>query len=441
MVETVSTATLVEIMRDARVRTLELVEGLDQEQLIGPKLPIVNPLRWEIGHVAWFTEWFVLRRLHGHDPIHPPGDRIYDSITVHHDTRWDLPLMDLDVTLTYMHDVLEACLARLPGDVADEDDSYIYKFATFHEDMHTEAFIWSRQTLAYPWPTFSNFAMPEDADAGPLAGDVQVPGGAFRLGSERDTPFVYDNEKWAQTVQVSPFRIGRAAVTNAEFAAFVEDGGYGRRAFWDAEGWAWREEIGAEQPVYWSRDVGGDVRGGWAVRRFDRWEALRPHRAVIHVNWYEASAYCRWAERRLPTEAEWEAAALGTPSADGTVLGEEKRNYPWGNEAPTPDLANMDGRALGCVDVAAHPAGESAFGCRQMMGNVWEWTSTTFGPHPGFSPDAYDEYSTPLFGNTKVLRGGAWSTRGRLLNGRYRNFFGPDRRDVLAGFRTCAIGN
>ena len=283
--------------------------------------------------------------------------------------------------------------------------------------------------------------MPEYADAGPLAGDVEVPGGAFRLGSERDTPFVYDNEKWAQTVQIAPFSISRAAVTNAEFAAFVEDGGYGRRALWDDDGWAWCEEVGAEHPVYWSRDAGGDARGGWAVRRFDRWEALRAHRAVIHVNWHEASAYCRWAGRRLPTEAEWEVAALGTPSADGTVLGEEKRNYPWGDEAPAPHLANMDGRALGCVDVAAHPAGDSAFGCRQMMGNVWEWTSTTFGPHPGFSPDTYDEYSTPLFGNTKVLRGGAWTTRGRLLNGRYRNFFGPDRRDVPAGFRTCAMGS
>ena len=186
--------------------------------------------------------------------------------------------------------------------------------------------------------------------------------------------------------------------------------------------------------MYWKRDN----RGDWYFRRFDTWSPLPSHQPVIHVNWYEANAYCRWAERRLPTEVEWEAAAVGEPTGSGGELSARKRLFPWGDQPTTPERANLDARALGCVDVAALPAGDSAFGCRQMLGNVWEWTSDTFGPYPGFAPDAYREYSQPLFGNTRVLRGGAWTSRSRMVSATYRNYFGPERRDVFAGFRTCA---
>jgi gamma-glutamyl hercynylcysteine S-oxide synthase len=149
--------------------------------------------------------------------------------------------------------------------------------------------------------------------------------------------------------------------------------------------------------------------------------------------WYEAAAYAAWLGASLPTEAQWEYAARGTGEMSG-------RRYPWGNEPPRPRHANLDGFSLGSVDVATHPEGDNAFGIRQLLGNVWEWTADTFGPFPGFSPDAYKEYSEPLFGNTKVLRGGAWTTRARMITSMYRNFFPADRRDVFAGFRTCALG-
>ena len=227
--------------------------------------------------------------------------------------------------------------------------------------------------------------------------------------------------------------MARAAVTNAEFAAFVDDRGYHNRKLWDDEGWRWRESVNAEHPLYW---IGQD--GKWTVRRFDRIEALAPHQPVIHVNWHEANAWCRWANRRLPTELEWDVAASAEPTADGG-LGLRKRVYPWGDEAPTQRHANLDGNALGVIDVGACAAGDSAWGCRQMIGNVWEWTASTFEPFPGFSPDAYQEYSEPWFGSRKVLRGGAWATRGRMINNNYRNFFPPDRRDIFAGFRTVAL--
>jgi len=437
MSQSVTTAYLTEILDDARSRTLELLDGLDAEQLIGPKLDIVNPMQWEIGHVAWFYEYFILRRLYGHQPLLANGDDLYDSIKIAHDTRWDLPLLSLEDTLDYMERVKAALIERLHGTMADETDSFIYRFATFHEDMHDEAFLWTRQTLAYPRPALSvaKEGLPPDAEAGALHGDVDVPGGTFWLGSPPNAPFLFDNEKWAHPVTLSPFRIARAPVTNADFQAFVADGGYQRRELWDDQGWRWRQGARADHPVYWRRADSGD----WHLRRFDAWCELPPHRPVIHVNWYEANAYCRWAGRRLPTEAEWEAAAIGEPTSSGAELSSHKRAYPWGDEAVTPSRANLDARALGCIDVAALPAGDSAFGCRQMLGNVWEWTSDTFGPYPGFAPDAYREYSQPLFGVTKVLRGGAWTTRSRMLTGTYRNYFGPERRDVFAGFRTCAL--
>jgi iron(II)-dependent oxidoreductase len=158
---------------------------------------------------------------------------------------------------------------------------------------------------------------------------------------------------------------------------------------------------------------------------------------MVHVNAYEAEAWCRWAGRRLPTEAEWEAAAAGEPAGHGG-LADAKRRFPWGDDPPTPERANLDGFAMGAADVDAHPAGDSAFGCRQMVGNVWEWTADAFGPYPGFVVDPYAEYSRPWFGNHRVLRGGCWVTRARLLRNTWRNFYTPDRRDVWAGFRTCS---
>ena len=437
-VERASTASLEANVREARQRTLELFTDLDDTQIIGPKLDIVNPMLWEIGHVAWFFEHFILQRAYGAAPLDAQAQAVYDSIAIAHEQRWDLPLLTRQQTLDYMERVQDAVLSRLSGQNANHIDSYLYQFTTYHEDMHDEAFIWSRQTLGYPTPKLSlatELGPPRDVDAGPLPGDVSVPGGAFLMGAPGDAPFVFDNEKWSHPVEVKPFEIARAAVSNAEFAAFVDDGGYQRKEFWDERGWAWRAAAEAKHPVYWERDG----EGGWLIREFDNKCELKPHRAIIHVNWYEASAWCRWAGRRLPTEVEWEVAAVGSSNAAGTALADEKRRYPWGNIQARPEDANLDGRSLGTIDVGACPQTDSAFGCRQMLGNVWEWCSDWFTPYPGFVPDAYKEYSQTLFGHTKVLRGGAWTTRSRMVTGLYRNFFGPERRDVLSGFRTCPL--
>jgi len=428
---------LIEALREARERTLELIEDLSDEQLMGPRLRIVNPLRWEIGHVAWFQEFWALRRLGGLPPILVNGDTLYDSARVAHDTRWDLPLPSRAETLGYMKRVLDRvcdsseCRNRTPIDGYDE--TYFLHLALFHEQMHAEAFTYTRQTLLYPRPRLNIAVHSVNKPTGEAPGDANVPGGMVVLGPLSGEPFVFDNEVRQHEAEVRPFSISKAAVTNGEFAAFVEDGGYTRGELWSKEGWEWRRNAAAEHPVYWQRQPSGR----WLRRDFDQWVELQDRAAVIHVNWFEADAYCRWAGRRLPTEAEWETAASCEPSLDGRSISNHKRRYPWGDDPPTADRANLDWRAMGCIDVDALPAGDSAFGCRQMIGNTWEWTSTAFSAYPGFVAGPYKEYSEPWFGDHRVLRGGCWATRSSLIRNAYRNFYTPDRRDVWAGFRTC----
>ncbi|PWG64833.1 selenoneine synthase SenA [Sediminicurvatus halobius] len=430
----VASERLAAMLDDARRRTVELTGDLSGERRLGPKLSIVNPPQWEIGHVGFFYDHFVLRELHGlPDYRIPHAERLYDSMGVAHDDRWDLPLPTMADTLDYLRQVRDEMVARLPEGTADAASSYAWQLAIFHEDMHGEAFAYTRQTLSDPPPALATPADLPEAAAGPLPGDVAVPGGEHLLGSDETVPFRFDNEKQPHTVSVAPFRIARAPVTNAEFAQFVADGGYRRRELWSEAGWAWREAEGLEAPCYWRRD--GD---GWQLRWFDRWLPLPPHQPVAHVSYYEAEAYCAWAGRRLPTEVEWEVAASRVP--DGDRLAPGKRLYPWGDALPERPPANLDGYRLGAVDVAAFPEGESACGCRQMLGNVWEWTSSLFQPFPGFQADLYADYSEPWFKEgRRVLRGGAWATRSRLVNNNFRNFFTPERNDTIAGFRTCAL--
>ncbi len=415
-------------MGDARQRSVELVADLSDEQLIGPMLGIVNPLLWEVGHLAWFQERFVLRQACGQAPIRADADAIWDSGAIPHDTRWRLNLPTREQTLDYVHEVRDRVVDRVLGAV---DNDVILHFALYtvgHDDMHTEAITYTRQTLGYPEPVLSGLSTPDHGlvQSGSLAGDVEVPGGTLLLGATRREPFVFDNEKWAHPVHVEPFAMSRAPVTQAEYATFVDDDGYGRCELWGDEGWSWRSAAGIDQPVYWRRQG-----SAWQRRHFDRWVALEADLPVVHVSWYEADAYCRWAGRRLPSEAEWELAATGRP----------KRRFPWGDDQPQPRHAALDWQPMGTAAVGGFGDGDSPFGCRQMFGNVWEWTASTFGPYPNFERDAYKEMSEPWFGSRKVLRGGSWATRSRFLRSTMRNYFTPERRDVLAGFRTCATGS
>jgi iron(II)-dependent oxidoreductase len=442
-------AQLIEALTETRARTLELVADLNDEQLIGPRLQIVNPLHWEIGHVAWFQEFWMLRHLAGQSPILKQGDELYDSARVAHDTRWDLPLLERDKTLNYMERVLERVIEQASCEVLNLrdaegfDQDYFLNLVLLHEQMHDEAIAYTRQTLSYPAPAiamvnkgrFAKQDAPLTQTNNDVTRDAEIPGGKFTLGSAPEQGFVFDNEQLAHEVEIAAFAISKTVVSNGEFRAFVEDGGYTKSELWTTEGWQWRTAASAVHPVHWRRD--GD---GCGMRRtFAEGLGLVPCLPVLHLNWHEADAYCRWANRRLPTEAEWEMAASAEPASKGRSLTDHKRRYPWGDDSSTVERANLDWRAMGCLPIDSLPAGDSAYGCRQIIGNVWEWTESDFKPSPGFVPGPYKEYSAPWFENHKVLRGGCWVTRSRLIHNTYRNFYTPDRRDVWAGFRTCAL--
>lgn len=349
---------------DARARTLRLVSDLSDEQLRVPLLAIINPLLWEIGHVAYFQEFWVLRHAAGRQPLISNCDTLYDSARIAHDTRWDLLLPSRSETVSYLERVRDGVLERVSRAGFDMRDEYFALLSLLHEDMHCEALTITRQTLGYPSPEPSMDCAPVAGD-----GDVRVPAGAYLIGSTSEEGFIFDNEKWRHPVELPAFRISAWPVTQGEYAEFLKD----------------RPDV--QPPVYWKCDT----ERGWLRRHFDKWVQLEPDRPVSNVSWFEADAYCKWAGRRLPSEAEWEAAA------------------------------RLPGAHL------------------QGIGSVWEWTSDDFLPYPGFSEDPYKEYSSPWFRTHKALRGGAWSTQRRLMRPAYRNFYKPDRSDIWAGLRTCAV--
>ena len=306
-------------------------------------LAIVNPPRWEIGHVGWFQEFWCLRGgSETRSSILPNADALYNSATVPHDSRWSLPLPSFADTIAYRDGVLDRLVSRL-----EEVDPYFVELAVRHELMHAEAFHYTRQTLGYP-------GLPEKSRPVVGEGDLECASGVFRLGARTGEGFAFDNEKWSHPLVLEPFRIARRPVSYGEYREFAE-------------------------PPYCKDGM---------VRRFDKWIPIPDDEPVRHVSWHQASAYCAFAGRRLPSEAEWEYAAL----------------------------KGLDN-----------------------VGHVWEWTSSTFLPYPGFVRDPYKEYSEPWFATHKVLRGSSFATPVGVSHPRFRTFYTPDRADIVAGFRTCAL--
>lgn len=418
-----------EHLLSARRRVLALTRDVTGPRLFGPKLDIVNPPIWELGHIGWFHERWCLRR-NGDgslaDSIIEHADTRYNSAIIPHAARWTTELLDPVQTRQYLSDALERVLEALDRRPEDPELLYFAELSAAHEDMHAEAFHYTWHTLGYEEPLI----MAPSAAGKPTVrsdiGDVELPGGTFMLGAYPETGFVFDNEKWAHEVTVAPFAIANAPVTNAQYLEFVAANGYQRREFWCEEGWRWRTSTALVAPKYWRRR--GEV---WAERRFDRIVELVPDHPVVHINWFEAQAYCRFARRRLPSEQEWEFAACYPHT------GRDKQRFPWGSEFPHGALANLDGTQP--VSVHAAAAGAAPCGARQMIGNVWEWTSSAFEPFPGYVRDPYAEYSEPWFRTHKVLRGGSFSTSPRLIRNTWRNFYLPHRNDPFLGFRTCRL--
>ncbi|GAC1599917.1 MAG: SUMF1/EgtB/PvdO family nonheme iron enzyme [Ramlibacter sp.] len=365
---------------ETRERTLQLADAyqsaLGRGGLQVPYAPELNPPLWEWGHVAWFQEHWIARNRQralgaACDPEHewaasllPQADRWYDSSRVEHHSRWSLPLPDAAATRSYLASTLVQTLDwldRLPADASDAQ-LYFFRLVVLHEAMHAEAAAYMGRALGVASASAAG-GQPRDAACAVLS----IPAQAFRLGAP-DDGFAFDNERGAHEVALQAFEIDAQPVSWAGFRGFVEAGGYRERRWWSEAGWAWLRQ-----------------RGGRAAEVPP--DAL-PQAPAVHLSAHEAEAWCRWAGRRLPTEAEWECAALQSPG------------FTWGE--------------------------------------VWEWTASTFEPYPGFSADPYREYSQPWFGDRRVLRGACRDTSPWLAHPRYRNFFLPQRTDLFAGFRSCA---
>ncbi len=424
---------LASALRDSRNYTLGLYAHLTDAQQRFPQIAGVNLPRWEIGHIGWFQEYWC-RRYRGKNEIPVPSllsgaDALWDSSNVPHATRWTLPLPGWDAIHAYLAATFAETQEILAG--SKEGDRYFFELALYHEDMHGEALLMTLQTLALPTPALLRDS-PAPAKAHPgaeVSYDVTLPEGEIELGTTRTLAsrrFVFDNEKWAHRTVVAPFAIARRCVTNAEFLEFVEDDGYVRPELWSEAGQAWLAQAGRRAPAYWCAETSRSRN--WQARYFDVLKPLATQASVQHINWFEADAWCRWAGRRLPTEAEWECAARhGLPN--------DADDRPW--QATAGD-ANLDAAFGAPVDAAAFSQ-SAPTGIAQMLGNVWEWTSSKFVPYPGFAADPYADYSAPWFGTHYVMRGGSWATRSRLVHHRFRNFYEPERHDPFVGFRTCAL--
>jgi iron(II)-dependent oxidoreductase len=371
-----------------------LVQPLADEQLNTVYSEILSPLAWDLGHIGNFEELWLVQRVGGREPMRGELGRFYDAIENPRKVRNELPILRGDELRSYMSQVRERTLDVLAGvelDDTDDEllrDGFVYEMILAHEHQHNETMLQLLQMV----DGYEPVTVDADVATAPVADGpemVSIPAGAYEIGTPAGG-FAYDNERPRHVVELSAFEIDRTPVTNAAFAEFVAD-------------------TGSPPPMYWERD--GD---GWVTTVFGRSEPLDPAKPVIHVDFNQADAFARWAGKRLPTEFEWEAAATGA----------------------SVERANLDHLGFGCAPAGAYRDGASEHGAEQMLGDVWEWTSSDFLGYPGFRAFPYPEYSEVFFGDTyKVLRGGAWATRRSVIRHGFRNWDLPERGQIFSGVR------
>jgi iron(II)-dependent oxidoreductase len=356
--------------------------------------PILSPLSWDLGHIANFEELWLVQNIGGREPMDGELGRLYDAIENPRAGRNELPILRGDDLRSYMEQVRERTLEVLDGIQLDDtgdpllDGAFIYEMLLAHEHQHGETMLQLLQMVESYTPSEITMLVGEEPGEGPEM--VRVEGGEHEIGTDT-AGFAYDNERPLHTAELAPFWIDRTPVTNGAFAQFIA-------------------ETGAEPPKYW----GPDGSGGWVRTAMGRSDEVDPAHPVVHVDWHQADAFARWAGKRLPTELEWEAAAKG---AD-------------------PSAANLDQLSFRVSTAGSWPDGAADCGAEQMLGDVWEWTSSDFTAYPGFEAFPYPEYSEVFFGpEHKVLRGGSWATRRDVIRTSFRNWDLPVRSQIFSGVR------
>jgi gamma-glutamyl hercynylcysteine S-oxide synthase len=412
-----------DVVRDlerARTRTLQLTD-LDEPTLLAQHDPLMSPLVWDLAHIGQQEELWLLRGgdLTRPGMLAPDVDSLYDAFKHRRADRPLLPLLPPVEARAFNHEVRGRVLDVLER--APDDELFTAGMVVQHEEQHDETMFATLQLRQGPPVLTERRPLPPGRL---ISGErVFVAGGQFVLGVDAARePFSLDNERPAHTVDVAPFWIGRVPVSNRQWRDFIADGGYRRQYLWSARGWCRRVEAGLERPEFWT-DEG-------TRRRFGIEEDVPPDEPVQHICFFEAAAFAAWSGARLPTEVEWEKACAWDPAAGA------RRPWPWGSPPPTADLANVGGLGLRPAPIGAYPAGASAYGVEQLIGDVWEWTSSDFTPWPGFTPMIYRDYSQPFFGGDyKVLRGGSWAVASSAIRPSFRNWDHPIRRQIFTGLR------
>jgi gamma-glutamyl hercynylcysteine S-oxide synthase len=409
----------------SRTRTAALTDAVDDADLVAQHSPLMSPLVWDLAHVGNQEELWLVRDVGGREPVRRDIDELYDAFQHTRSSRPALPLLGPAEARAYVRTVREKVfdlLDRVPFEGRRlTTDGFAFGMIVQHEQQHDETMLATHQLRVGP-PVLTADPPPPARTA--VTGEVLVPGGPFTMGTSIE-PWALDNERPAHEVDVPAFFIDRSPVTNGQYLTFIRAGGYDEPRWWSAEGWRHRNEAGLTAPMHWQRD--GD---DWVYTRFGRTEPVHPDEPVVHVCYFEAEAYSAWAGRRLPTEAEWEKAARFDPATG------RSRRYPWGNEDPGSGHANLGQRHLSPAPAGAYPDGASPLGVHQLIGDVWEWTSSDFGGYPGFTAFPYREYSEVFFGpKYKVLRGGSFGTDPAACRGTFRNWDYPIRRQIFSGLR------
>lgn len=459
-------ARMLEAMEEARARTYVLVEPLSEADYRGVHHPVLGPIAWDVAHIGQQEDQWLVQTL-GHRPETRSGfNELYDAYKQPRDRRAALPLLTLEEVREY-HDEVRASVIDVMSERRDEGgfggasagagsgahgdsggsesilreqnfeaalwkDLFVHHMVWIHEHQHNETMLQHLQAmeggryrapLRLPAPPYPVQPPRRRSD-----GFAYIVGTKFPMGVAAHTVGTFDNE-WPQHVaEVGSFWLARAPATNGQFLAFVEAGGYADAQWWHPEGWAFVEAEKLAHPAYWRHD-----KKGWSLRVMDDRMGLPLDRPVCNISWYEADAFARWAGCRLPTEAEWERAATWDPHS------RTKRAFPWGHDAVTRAHANTDHFRYGTDPVGTHPEGVSPEGVHQLIGDVWEWTSSAFEPYPGFVACPYEDYSARFFdGQYKVLRGGSWASRPGCGFGTFRNWDWPIRRQIFAGVRLAA---
>jgi ergothioneine biosynthesis protein EgtB len=425
---------IVELFKHVRARTMSIVAPLETEDYVIQTAEFMSPPRWHIGHTSWFFETLL--------ETYQPDYQVYsDSYLfyfnsyyegfgerIERDKRGTRSRPTVKETIRYRNHVDSSMLKFLETAGSRKDAETLFALVRLgleHEMQHQELLVYDIKHLLCDLYNAPRNDAP--AASKKVTGMVEIDGGLFDLGYAGDD-FAWDNEKPQHKVFLQDFAIDRAPVSNGEYLEFIESGGYGDYRWWLSEAWETVKQEHWEAPLYWERD--GDK---WMIRDHRGLHEAKERAGdpVSHVSYYEAVAYAKWAKKRLPTEAEWEKAACFDPAK---ML---KRPFPWGDDRPQAEHANLfDNKLWSVAPIGSYPSGQSPFGCHQMIGDVWEWTSSDYVPYPGFKSE-FDEYNDKWFVGQKVLRGGSFATPQIHIRSTYRNFFHPNERWMISGFR-CA---